>query len=580
MLFTFSILVAIKQHQTMFKETERNVQLDIFSTPAEHLRGSSQKFYLENDSWHNIFRKEVLSHINEQIFSVLYCKDNGTPNASIRVLVAMMLLKEGQGWSDDQLFENCNYNLLVRSALGLLTLDDTAPVASTYYRFRRNIVDYNREHNADLFKECMQSITKSQMVEFNVSGKHIRMDSKLMGSNIAWYTRYELVHETLRLFIKERREYIYKRSLSESDFELIQSIEGEDGDKVVYRSTKSEIEARFLELGKLMHRFIHLFKEYPEGQYEILKTVFNQQFSCKEKVVLALEKEKISADSIQSPHDPESHYRNKAGDKVKGNSINVTETCEKSTEEAPKVNLITDVEVKPATASDCNFLQDAAGNSQKMTTDDIEKLYADGAYNSSENQEFCADNDIDLILTGLQGAEGRYDLIADEQNADKLTVIDRKTGNIIDAQLANPHKNPEEKKWKIKTDDGKWRYFTRENIRTSLLRQKLRDTPKEERNMRNNVEATIFQMGFHYANNKSRYRGLEKHKLWAYSRALWVNFARLRKHMIKLSEGSSIYAQNLIFSSISFILQQIIIKISYINYKTNKSRKMTQFSCF
>ena len=564
----------------MFKESDKNAQLDIFSTPAEHLRGSSQKFYLKDDSWHNIFRDKVLGHINEQIFSVLYCKDNGTPNASIRVLVAMMLLKEGQGWSDDQLFENCNYNLLVRSALGLLTLDDTVPVASTYYRFRSNIVNYNKEHDTDLFKECMQSITKSQMVEFNVSGKHIRMDSKLMGSNIAWYTRYELVHETLRLFIKERREYIYKRSLSKDDFKLIESIEGESGDKVVYYSTKSEIDARFLALGNLMYRFIRLFKIYPGGQYDILKTVFNQQYSCKKKVVLALEKEKISADSIQSPHDPESHYRKKGDNKIKGNSINITETCDKSTEEEPKVNLITDVDVKPVTASDCGFMQDAVENSQNMTMDTIETLYADGAYNSSENQEFCNDNDINLILTGLQGPKGRYDLIPDKQNADKLTVIDQKTGNIINAELVKSRKHPEEKKWKIKTDERKWRYFTLEHIRTSLLRQKLRDTPIEELNMRNNVEATIFQMGFHYSNNKSRYRGLAKHKLWAYSRALWVNFVRLQKHVGELRESVAAYAQNSILSLKLIIIEQIIIKISNINYKTNKSPKTPQFSFF
>lgn len=564
----------------MFKETEKNAQLGIFSTPAEHLRGSSQKFYLKDDSWHNIFRKDVLRHINEQIFSVLYCKDNGTPNASIRVLVGMMLLKEGHGWSDDQLFENCNYNLLIRSALGLLTLDDTVPVPSTYYRFRRNIVDYNREHNVDLFKECMQSITKSQMIEFNVSGKHIRMDSKLMGSNIAWYTRYELVHETLRLFIKERREYIYKRSLSESDFELIQSIEDESGDKVVYRSTNSEIETSFLALGKLMHLFIRLFKNYPGGQYDILKAVFEQQYSCKEKVVLPLEKEKISADSIQSPHDPDSHYRNKGGDKVKGNSINVTETCDESSEEAPKVNLISDVEISPATTSDCNFMQEAIENTQKITPDDTEKLYADGAYNSSENQEFCKNGGIDFILTGLQGKEGRYDLIPDKDSKDKLAVIDCKTGNIIEAKLIISRKNPKEKRWRITTDEGKYRYFTLKNIRTSLLRQKLRNLPKEDRNKRNNVEATIFQMGFHYANNKSRYRGLAKHKLWAYSRALWVNFVRLCKYMVKLSERPSIYAQNSIFSSFYFIIQQIITNIVIVNYKTNKTQKMTQFSCF
>ena len=564
----------------MFKESDKNAQLDIFSTPAEHLRGSSQKFYLKDDSWHNIFRDNVLSHINEQIFSVLYCKDNGTPNASIRVLVAMMLLKEGQGWSDDQLFENCNYNLLVRSALGLLTLDDTVPVPSTYYRFRRNIVDYNKEHDVDLFKECMQSITKSQMLEFNVSGKNIRMDSKLLGSNIAWYTRYELVHETLRLFIKERREYIYKRSLSKDDFKLIESIEGESSDKVVYRSTNSEIEASFLALGKLMHRFTSLFKKYPGGQYDILKTVFNQQYSCKKKVVLALEKEKISADSIQSPHDPESHYRKKGDNKIKGNSINITETCDKSTEEEPKVNLITDVDVKPVTASDCGFMQDAVENSQNMTMDTIEKLYADGAYNSAKNQEFCRDNEIDLILTGLQGPIGRYDLIPDKQNTNKLTVIDQKTGNIIDAELVKSRKRPKEKKWKIKTDDRKWRYFTLEHIRTSLLRQKLRNTPIEELSKRNNVEATIFQIGFHYSNNKSRYRGLAKHKLWAYSRALWVNFVRLQKYIGKLLENVAVYAQNSILCLRFIVFVQIFTKISNINYKTNKDPKIPQFSFY
>lgn len=202
---------------------------------------------------------------------------------------------------------------MVRSALGLLTLDDTVPAPSTYYRFRRNKIDYNRKHNVDLLKECMQSITKSQVIEFNVSGKHICMDSKLMESNITWYSRYELVHKTLRLFIKECRKYINKSSLSKEDFELIKSIEGKSGDKVVYYSTKSEVGSRFLALGNLMYLFIRLFKNYPGGQYDILKTVFNEQYSCKEKVVLALKKEERSAGSIQSPHNPESHFHNKAG---------------------------------------------------------------------------------------------------------------------------------------------------------------------------------------------------------------------------------------------------------------------------
>lgn len=44
---------------------------------------------------------------------------------------------------------------------------------------------------------------------------------------------------------------------------------------------------------------------------------------------------------------------------------------------------------------------------------------------------------------------------------------------------------------------------------------------------RNNVEATIFQYCFHTRNNKTRYRGLLKHKLQAFARGLWINMRRL-----------------------------------------------------
>ncbi|MDD4592384.1 MAG: hypothetical protein PHG06_18440 [Parabacteroides sp.] len=139
------------------------------------------------------------------------------------------------------------------------------------------------------------------------------MDSKLIGSNIAWYSRYELIHETLRLFIAEREEHIFKKSLPKEVFSLIESIRDEKGNKVVYRSTKAEIDARFVELGNLMYLLIKLFKGYDYGWYGTLKTVFEQQYRVSEdKIVLPLENEKVSAKSIQSPHDTDCHYRNKA----------------------------------------------------------------------------------------------------------------------------------------------------------------------------------------------------------------------------------------------------------------------------
>ena len=566
----------------MFKKSVDNQQLDVFSSPIEHLPSSSMNYYLKNDSWHNLFRQQVVMRVNESIFSVLYDDKNGAPNASIRVLAGMMLLKEGHGWSDEQLFENANYNLLIRSALGLMNLEDAVPVASTYYLFRRRLVEYNRENNVDLFKICQDQITAGQILEFNVSGKQVRMDSKLLGSNIAWLSRYELIHETLRLFIDERKEFIYKKSLSNAEFTLIESIQNETGNKVVYRSTKADIDTRIIVLGKLMYRFVVLFKSNNYGQYQTLKTVFEQQYSVsKDKVILPLENEKISAKSVQSPHDTDAHFRNKDGNKVKGYSANVTETCDQPAEDGnPVLNLITDTQVEVVSTQDNSYLKPALTASQEILPNSIEKVYTDGAYNSVENQEYCQNNDINLLLTAMQGATPRYDIALDEQDNSSLTVIDIKTEIITKAQQVKTRKDPTLKKWRIKTEEGSYRYFDMESVRAAALRQKLRDIPIGETNIRNNVEATIFQLGYHYSNDKSRYRGLAKHRLWAYSRSLWINFVRIMKYIRQLCQRTLLVQKSPNnIANICYNMQ--IIVFTFISNKiTDKYPKFMHFSTF
>lgn len=522
----------------MFKKSVENQQLDMFSSPAEYLKGSKMNYYLKNDSWHNLFRNQVVMRIDESIFSVLFCDDNGAPNASIRVLIGMMILKEGHGWSDEQLFENCNFNVLTRSALGLMSLHDPVPVESTYYLFRQKIVKYNKLNNIDLFKTCFEQLTHKQIIEFGVSGKQVRMDSKLLGSNIAWLSRYELIHETLRMFIKEREKYIYKKSLSEAEFAVIKSIQEEKGNKVVYRSTKSEVETRIVTLGKLMYRFVVLFKGNDYGQYQTLKTMFYEQFSVNEnKVVLPLEKEKISSKSTQSPHDTDADYRNKDGNQVKGYSINLTETCDKPSDpDKPVLNLITDIQVDVVSTQDNTFVKSAITNTQQILPNQIETVYTDGAYNSAENQEFCTENNIDLLMPTIQGTLPRYDISIDENDSNNLIVIDNKTGEQIQAKQISTRKNPDLKKWRIITDDGKYRYFNLECVRVANLRKRLNDIPIEDHFTRHNVEASIFQLGFHYSNDKSRYRTLAKQALWAYSRTLWINLVRIKNYVTQICQ--------------------------------------------
>jgi len=72
--------------------------------------GKSRKLYEDKLAWHNQFCKQVTMQVNESLFNPLYCSNNGSPNASIRVLIAMMILNEAQGLRLLWLFKSTLFN--------------------------------------------------------------------------------------------------------------------------------------------------------------------------------------------------------------------------------------------------------------------------------------------------------------------------------------------------------------------------------------------------------------------------------------------------------------------------------------
>lgn len=441
----------------------------------------------------------------------------GAPNSPVSILVGMMVLKEAFGWSDSQLFEYCRFNLLVRSALGMFNLSDDVPADSTYYLFRQKIYQHKRQTNEDLLQKAFEAVTHGQVKDFEVNGKSIRIDSKLIGSNIAWYSRYEIIHQTFALFCKTL-DISDQQLFSEEERQQIALLLEEEPQKTIYRSTKDEILERMRSIGILAYRALKLFPGKDSEAHQLLHRVFGEQYKVMDgnKKVELRPKEEIEADSVQSPHDPDSAYRQKSDQKVKGYSMNVTETIS----DGP-LNLITNVMVEKANVADTAFVQPAISSTQAITGTPVERVYSDGAYQSPDNDVPC--QGIDMVYTGIQGAASRYEL---EMTSDGLMVTDTKTGEQVMATLAKKLKNSTEDRWYIRSGKDKT-YFGQQAIRTSQMRRSMKQRPKEELQKRNNVEATIFHVSCPLRSGKSKYRGLVKVQAWAICRCLWVNLVRI-----------------------------------------------------
>ena len=209
---------------------------------------------------------------------MLFDPNQGRPNAPIRQLVSMMILKEGFGWSDAHLpvrrtqtglFEHCRFNILVMRALGLMNLCDEVPAESTYYLFKQALYADQLEAGRDLIGETFSSLTRTQANAFGVLGQHIRMDSKLIGSNIALCCRLQLVVSCLQAFWGSL-DKSQKRRLSAKNQQVLDGLLKVKAHQVVYGLTRVEKCEKLQEFGQLLSRLQATYTDKDSGHYGLI----------------------------------------------------------------------------------------------------------------------------------------------------------------------------------------------------------------------------------------------------------------------------------------------------------------------
>ena len=377
----------------MFKRS-RSIQGDMFKSLSIQLGKRKQKLLDDPKAWHNVFYKEVLSRIDESPYSVLYDDVMGRPNSSIRIMISMMVLKEGQGWSDEQLFEACSFDIKVMHALGLFHIDQDVPAESTYYEFRRLLTIHNAAQSRDLLKWTFADITAQQAKELNIKGKKIRMDSKLINSNIAKSTRLQLILEATRKYLaKSANEY---SDIPSKHKELRCQLRTKTSSNISYSLSIKEKKEMLVQLGQFIKYLLSKDTTHVDNHNHILSRIYKEHYQedKEEKDNPGPKAPKdISSTSIQSAHDIDAAYRCKgqgaSKQRVSGYHANIVESCD----EEDSINLILDVEVIPANICEDAFLESAINQSEQIlqkeddTHTPIEEVITDGGYDSIANRE-------------------------------------------------------------------------------------------------------------------------------------------------------------------------------------------------
>jgi transposase len=529
----------------MFKGSKTTGEIDLFKGSSQHFTGRKFKDLTDEKAWYNVFYEEITSQVDEKIFKEIYSSKMGRPNASIRILVSMIILKEGQDWTDEQLYENCRYNLAVMRALGLTNIDDEVPVPSTYYDFKSKLVSYHDSRGINLIEELFRSLTSTQVKKYKVNGTSVRMDSKLIHSNLCKSSRLFKLLQAFQTFYHSIDNSKWQRVKKKRDQEFIESLMSKSATNHVYGMKKEEEVKMLRNLGFLLKKLLNIFSPADSKYYETLQQMYHEQYEDagnKGEDPRPRDKGEMESASIQSIHDTDAAYRIKGHgrirQKVSGYSSNITETTE------GPLKLITDVQVEKANFSDDKYLEKAIRNTVEITEQTIEKVYTDGGYDSQENRMRFKENiGQEWHLTKNKGGS---EFQFKKQKDESLSVYD-----------------PVEKKWlkATQTESGKYRisiggrsakyrYYTRSRVESMLALQKVR--PKHiDKGKRANMESTINQV-FHILRGKSKYRGLMRHKIFATSRSLWVNCRRIARFR---SADSSIFDQiwTFIRSSIFFL---------------------------
>lgn len=522
----------------MFRPNETHRQQDLFGLGA---RLPQHTWDLLKESQEYAFYEEIFCRIPESLFAELYDDAPATrPNSPVNRLIGALILQHMRDWTFEELMDRLTFDLKVRAALGLWTLEETAFCRATLFNFQKRVREHMGETGRDIFECVFDLLTEEQLERFDLKGEIQRCDSTQIGSNIRVFTRIELLVEVVLRMWRALGEAGQTRYAEQFDVYTKAKTSGQ----FLYRLRRSEFDTALERLGAFYAWMVEAL-EAEHGDTEIYRIVcrlFAEQFTRVEEKVAVRPGAEIRSDSLQSPDDVDATYRQKDGESFHGFVLHAAETA------APEnpLQLVTDVAVELNNRDDSRILHDRLP-AMKEKTPGLEELHTDATYASEDNDRLEAKLGIAHVQTAIRGhvSPAPMHIERDEAGLFRIRCF---AGHVVQGSATKTRFKAafsaaacagcpfaDVCPAQALARGGRSYYFTEETILRLARHRRLHELPKERRTLRANVEATVRQFNAPCRNGKLRTRGLHAASRYGFLRAVGINFGRIYRHLRRLT---------------------------------------------
>ena len=395
----------------MYKRNPPEKQLNIVD-PYLHF----PKYIREalHNSWAEPFFSSVFSQIDEDRFAVLYSKNYSRPNAPVNLIIGLLILKELNGWTDEDTIAALYFDYRVQYALGISDFDRERICINTLGNFRSRLYEYAEAQGRDLLGEEISRLTDALIDISGMDTRLARQDSLMISANCKQMGRLELIYTVNRNVVKMLSDKAPASIPENCRHYLVEK----DKANQIYRLKKEDVPSR---TEQLLKESLGLYQAVPpeleqDEAFKILVRLIEEQIG--DDGTTPKGNGELAADSLQNPTEPDATYRKKGHKSGIGYVMNVVEARDPEKE----MSMIVYAERQPNIVSDSELGLNALDGDLKG----VETLVSDGAYYSQEMVEKAEEKEIVVSFSALNGRRAPEGKLGADQ-----FEIDAETGLII-----------------------------------------------------------------------------------------------------------------------------------------------------